>query len=159
MGDCPDQRKEASAEAFCERHSCVEPGCFQGRKKVDEGRARFCADHECHFEGGSGCFERVDLRVKGCEYCAVHRCVVEGCAEPAMDGRGEMRCVNHRYCVVEGCKEWIFIEQVGEGEIRHPECENRKCFFFLLLFHHHTHCLLTKRNQQTMLHNVRHSTS
>lgn len=143
MGDCPHERKEASSsEPFCEKHSCVEIGCNKARNHVEEGSrshyrpgARFCADHECHAEeGGRGCLERVDGRVKGAEYCPLHRCVVEGCSEPATggEGSGRARCVNHRYCVVEGCKEWVFVEKIGEDEVRrHPECENRELFFFL----------------------------
>lgn len=105
--------------------------------------SRFCEDHECRVER---CLERIDVRVKGTEYCPVHRCVVEGCVKPATGGGGgerrgggggarggsAMRCLDHRYCVVEGCKEWVFIERKGEeDEVRHPECETRKyCFLF-----------------------------
>lgn len=147
VSDCPNQRKEgsSSSDPFCEEHSCVEIGCNKGRNQVEEGSsnhcrpgARFCADHECHAEEGGGrrCLERVDGRVKGAEYCPLHRCVVEDCSEPATggEGSGRARCVNHRYCVVEGCKEWVFVERIGEDEVRrHPECEHRELFLFILL--------------------------
>lgn len=86
------------------------------------GGGRFCADHQCRAEG---CAERRDSRAPGAEHCALHLCLVEGCTRPAAAGR--TRCENHRYCAVEGCREWIYVAAGADGDVRYPECEKREC--------------------------------
>lgn len=114
---CEEQRSAHSGK-YCGTHLCLEPGCGKGKK--DMGGGRFCADHQCKTDG---CMERRDQRARGAEHCPLHLCVIEGCPRPAAGGS---RCENHRYCSVNGCREWIHIEKGPDCDIKYPECEQRE---------------------------------
>lgn len=125
---CDEQRAEGSDTKFCREHICLEPGCHGGKVAVPAG-GMFCVEHTCKTEG---CNVR---REREAEHCGGHICRVEDCMKPAMGAN--KRCDLHRRCVVEGCKEWIYIERGPEGDIRWPECENREFpipFFASFLF-------------------------
>lgn len=121
---CQSERASADLNSrYCTAHTCLEPLCASGR--LDMGAGRYCLDHQCRTDR---CPERRDQRTPGTDHCPLHVCWVEHCPRPATAGTN--RCLDHRYCREQGCREYILVERGPEGDdIRHPTCDHRESFY------------------------------